>query len=69
MLEVGQPLHFYDADRLGNKMIVRMAKNGEKLTTLDNIERTLDENDIVITTSEQKSIGLAGVMGGIRYRS
>ena len=37
MLEVGQPLHFYDADRLGNKILVRMAKNGEKLTTLDNI--------------------------------
>lgn len=64
MLEVGQPLHFYDADRLGNKMIVRMASNGEKLTTLDNIERTLDENDIVIATPE-KSIGLAGVMGGL----
>ena len=41
-----------------------MAKNGEKLTTLDNIERTLDENDIVISTKE-KSIGLAGVMGGL----
>ena len=64
MLEVGQPLHFYDADRLGNKLIVRMAENGEKLTTLDEIERTLDENDIVIAT-EQSAIGLAGVMGGL----
>lgn len=64
MLEVGQPLHFYDADRLGNKIIVRMAKNGEKLTTLDNVERTLDENDIVIST-EKEAIGLAGVMGGL----
>ena len=64
MLEVGQPLHFYDADRLGNKIIVRMAENGEKLTTLDEIERTLDENDIVIAT-EQNAIGLAGVMGGL----
>ncbi len=64
MLEVGQPLHFYDADRLGNKIIVRMAENGEKLTTLDEIERTLDENDIVIAT-EQSAIGLAGVMGGL----
>lgn len=62
MLELGQPLHFYDADKLNNEIIVRMAKNGEKLTTLDNIERTLDENDIVISTKE-KSIGLAGVMG------
>ena len=64
MLEVGQPLHFYDADRLGHKIVVRMAENGEKLTTLDNIERTLDENDIVIATPE-KAIGLAGVMGGL----
>ncbi len=64
MLEVGQPLHFYDADRLGKKIVVRMAENGEKLTTLDGIERTLDENDIVIATDEA-SIGLAGVMGGL----
>ena len=64
MLEVCQPLHFYDADRLGNKIIVRMAENGEKLTTLDNVERTLDENDIVIAT-EESAIGLAGVMGGL----
>ena len=64
MLEVGQPLHFYDADRLGNKIIVRMANNGEKLTTLDNEERTLDENDIVIAT-DKSPIGLAGVMGGL----
>ncbi len=64
MLETGQPLHFYDADRLGNKLIVRMAHNNEKLTTLDNIERELDENDIVIADAE-KPIGLAGVMGGL----
>lgn len=64
MLEIGQPLHFYDADKLNDTMVVRMAKNGEKLTTLDNNERTLDENDIVIATPE-KSIGLAGVMGGL----
>lgn len=64
MLEVGQPLHFYDADRLGNKIVVRMAENEEKLTTLDEIQRTLDENDIVISDGE-KAIGLAGVMGGL----
>ncbi len=64
MLEVGQPLHFYDADRLGDKIVVRMAENGEKLTTLDGQERILDENDIVIADKE-KAIGLAGVMGGL----
>lgn len=64
MLEVGQPLHFYDADRLGEKIVVRMAEDNEKLTTLDNIERTLTKNDIVITDGA-KSIGLAGVMGGL----
>ena len=64
MLELGQPLHFYDADNLGNKIVVRMAEEGEKLTTLDNIERTLTQNDIVITDGK-KAIGLAGVMGGL----
>ena len=64
MLECGQPLHFYDSDRLGNTIEVRMAKAGEKLTTLDEIERTLDENDIVISDGK-RAIGLAGVMGGL----
>ena len=64
MLELGQPLHFYDSDRLGNKIEVRMAKPKEKLTTLDNIERVLDEEDIVISDGN-KAIGLAGVMGGL----
>lgn len=64
MLELGQPLHFYDADKLNNMLEVRMAKEGEKLTTLDNIERTLTENDIVISNGKE-AIGLAGVMGGL----
>ena len=64
MLELGQPLHFYDADRLGNKLVVRMAEEGEKLTTLDNIERTLSSDDIVIADSTH-GVGLAGVMGGL----
>ncbi|MBQ8892081.1 MAG: phenylalanine--tRNA ligase subunit beta [Bacilli bacterium] len=64
MLETGQPLHFYDADSLGDTLIVRQASYSEKLTTLDNIERTLSESDIVIADKE-KAIGLAGVMGGL----
>ena len=46
MLETGQPLHFYDADRLGEKLEVRMAEEGEKLTTLDEVERSLSKNKI-----------------------
>ena len=64
MLELGQPLHFYDADNLGNKIVVRMAKDGEKLVTLDEQERTLTKDDIVITDGK-KAVGLAGVMGGL----
>ncbi len=64
MLELGQPLHFYDADKLGNKLVVRMAEDGEKLTTLDNAERTLTSEDIVIADATH-GVGLAGVMGGL----
>ena len=64
MLETGQPLHFYDADTLKGCLEVRMAEEGEKLTTLDNIERTLKQEDIVISDGE-RAIGLAGVMGGL----
>ncbi len=63
MIELGQPLHFYDADKLGDTIQVRMGYSGEKLKTLDGQERTLDEDDIVIADGK-KSIGLAGVMGG-----
>ncbi len=64
MLELGQPLHFYDADKLNGMIEVRMAKEGEKLTTLDNIQRILNSNDIVISDGKE-AIGLAGVMGGL----
>ena len=64
MLELGQPLHFYDADRLGDTLAVRMANKDEHLTTLDEQERVLTEDDIVIA-DEEKAIGLAGVMGGL----
>ena len=64
MLELGQPLHFYDYDKLHGMIEVRMAEEGEKLTTLDDIERTLTPDDIVISDGKE-SIGLAGVMGGL----
>lgn len=64
MLEIGQPLHFYDADTLNGKIEVRMAKNGEKLTTLDEVERNLHSENIIISDGT-KAIGLAGVMGGL----
>ena len=64
MLETGQPLHFYDADRLGDTLIVRDANDKEELITLDGIKRDLDSNDIVIA-DKSKAVGLAGVMGGL----
>lgn len=64
LLEMGQPLHAFDGDRLGNQIVVRMAKNGEKLKTLDQIERTLTSEDIVITNGKE-AVCVAGVMGGL----
>lgn len=64
MLETGQPLHFYDADKIGNVLEVREAKKQEELVTLDGITRKLKETDLVITDGEN-AIGLAGVMGGL----
>lgn len=64
MIEYGQPLHFFDLDKVGSKVIIRQATKDEKITTLDNIERTLKESDIVIC-DEYHPIALAGVMGGL----
>ena len=64
MLEYGQPLHFFDKDKVGDQILVRMAENGEKLTVLDKSELELTTDDIVITDGN-KPICLAGVMGGL----
>lgn len=63
MLEYGQPLHFFDKDKLGNNILVRQAKDQEEIITLDGIKRELTSKDIVITDG-QKPVCIAGVMGG-----
>jgi phenylalanyl-tRNA synthetase beta chain len=63
MLELGQPIHAYDLDKLHGGITVRRAKRGETLRTLDGQTRNLDPEDLLIT-DETGPIGLAGVMGG-----
>lgn len=69
MLDLGQPLHAYDLDHVNEPIVVRRARPGERLVTLDDADRALDAEDLLITDSPDNSagsraIGIAGVMGG-----
>ena len=64
MLETGQPLHAYDAERLrGRALVARLARHNETLRTLDGVDRILRQSDLVIA-DEERALGLAGIMGG-----
>ncbi|MFC7363229.1 phenylalanine--tRNA ligase subunit beta [Nocardioides astragali] len=63
MLETGRPIHGYDADKLRGAIVVRRAREGERLITLDGTNRALDPADLVVT-DDSGIIGLGGVMGG-----
>lgn len=64
--ELGQPLHAFDASKIkGNKIVVRTIPTGTKFTTLDEVERELDKEDIMICDAESNPLCIAGVFGGI----
>ncbi|OZG62358.1 phenylalanine--tRNA ligase subunit beta [Bifidobacterium lemurum] len=70
MMDLGQPMHAYDLDKIEGPIVVRRAKEGEKLTTLDGKEHELSVEDLLITDSPNgergsRVLGLAGVMGGL----
>lgn len=65
LMEYGQPLHAFDYDRLGTgEIAVRLAEQGEKITTLDDTERILEAHQLVITNGKEP-VAIAGVMGGL----
>ncbi len=63
MLELGKPTHVFDRAAVGSEIRIRTATSGERLTTLDHVERTLDVSDLVVA-DERGALALAGVMGG-----
>ena len=64
MLELGQPMHAYDAERLQGDLCARWAGQGEALTLLDGAELTLD-SDVLVIADERQAVAVAGVMGGL----
>ena len=64
MRELGTPLHAFDASKLNGKICVKSAKTGEKFTTLDGVERTLDASNLMITNGTE-NLAIAGVLGGL----
>ncbi|MCL2397920.1 MAG: phenylalanine--tRNA ligase subunit beta [Defluviitaleaceae bacterium] len=63
MLEYGQPMHAFDIRAIDGHVVVRNAADGEKITTLDGVERTLDA-DMLVIADTTKAVGIAGIMGG-----
>ena len=65
LLERNQPLHAFDLERLaGRGIVVRLARTGERMTTLDGVERELDDEDLLICDAERAPQAIAGIMGG-----
>ncbi len=65
MHEIGNPLHAFDLDAVNGAVVVRRAKSGEKMVTLDEVERELDENDLMICNADE-AMCIAGVFGGLK---